>query len=116
MHFTSAKSCFPLCPYGLVQYILTETSVFIIDLLLTRNISSDILNGVDGAFFNKNVRYHSPIYGYVFLSNPFLLHHLSLRVQLLPKNNSVLKRLISSAASSLSQLAATSRRRRKNFQ
>ena len=51
-----------------------------------------------------------------FLANPFLLHHLSLSVQLLPKNKSVLQRLISSAASSLCQLPTTSRRRRKNFQ
>ena len=36
------------------------------------------------------------------LLNPFLLHHLSLSAQLLQKNKSVLKRLIFSAASSLS--------------
>ena len=40
----------------------TEKSSSLIDLIFTSNPETVILSGVGEAFFNQNIKYHSPIY------------------------------------------------------
>ena len=92
--------------------ICMEPALF--DMQIIQDFAVDIVISLSNCFALPH--FSAFEIGPIFWSNPFLLHHYPLSVKLLPKNKSVLQRLISNAASSLSQLPTTSQRRRIFFQ